>query len=182
MVAVPTPYDATSGTKLTAGDWDLGVRDPLLFLMTAYPRVHAWSSTNLSFSDATTTLVTFNSENYDTDGMHSTSSNTSRITAVTAGLYEFRWFVRMASATYTQLDLDLRLNANGASGGGSSILPSNLPFTSGGSFRLINFSYCQFMNAGDYHEAFVTQTSGATRVATGGPFTTFCQARWIATS
>jgi len=182
MVTVPTPYDATSGFKLTAADWDLGVRDALLFLMTAHPRVHAWNSTNLSFADTVTTLVTFNSENYDTDAMHSTSSNTSRITATTAGLYEFHWFIRMASTTYTQLDLDIRLNAGGSSGGGSSILPSNLPFTSGGSFRIVNFHYIQFMNAGDYHEAFLTQTSTAARLATGGPFTTFCQARWIATS
>lgn len=181
-MAVPTPFDFTAGQKMSATLLDAGVRDCLTYLLSNYPRVHAWNSTNLSFSDTVTTVVTFNSEQYDTDGMHNTSSNTSRITAVTAGLYEFRWFVRMASTTYTQLDLDVRLNANASSGGGSSILPSNIPFTSGGSFRLISFTYAQFMNANDYHEAFVTQTSTASRLATGGPFTTMCQARWIASS
>lgn len=181
MVAVPTPYDATSGFKLTAADWDLGVRDPLLFLMTAYPRVHAWSNTGLVCTSATAKGISFDSEVYDTDSMHEPTTHPSRITATSAGLYEFHWHIRMPSATYTQLDLDIRLNANFAIGGGTAV--TTQAFASGATFRYLDFTYHQFMNAGDYHEAFVTQNSGGgSQTTITGQFSTFCQARWIATS
>ena len=48
-------------------------------------RVH--NSANISVSDSTWTSMTFDSERYDTDSIHSTASNTSRLTCVTAGKY-----------------------------------------------------------------------------------------------
>lgn len=180
-MAVPTPYDFTAGQKMSATLLDAGVRDPLTYLLTNYPRVHAYSAASMSFSNATARVVNFDTEVYDTDSMHSTSSNTSRITATTAGLYEFHWFMRMPSATYTTFDMDIRLNANASTGGGSSIFPSNMPFASGSTFRLVSFHYTQFMNANDYHEMFFTQTTGGALSNIVGQFMTFVQARWIAT-
>jgi hypothetical protein len=49
-----------------------------------------WNNVNLTVSNNTMTSVTYNSENYDTDGFHSTSTNTNRITIPTGkgGKYE----------------------------------------------------------------------------------------------
>ena len=48
-------------------------------------RVH--NSAAITISNNTLTVLTFDSERYDTDTIHSTSSNTSRLTAKTAGKY-----------------------------------------------------------------------------------------------
>lgn len=50
------------------------------------PHVRVTGATN-SMSDSTFTTLTFPTEVYDTEGMHSTSVNTGRLTAQTAGLY-----------------------------------------------------------------------------------------------
>lgn len=41
----------------------------------------------ITVGDATWTVLTFNTERFDTDGMHSTSTNTGRLTCVTPGTY-----------------------------------------------------------------------------------------------
>lgn len=41
----------------------------------------------LTIANNSTTQLTFDSERWDTDGMHSTSTNTGRLTCVTSGLY-----------------------------------------------------------------------------------------------
>jgi hypothetical protein len=46
-----------------------------------------YNSGNQTISNATWTDLTFDSELYDTDTMHDTSSNTNRITFTTAGVY-----------------------------------------------------------------------------------------------
>lgn len=53
------------------------------------PAARAYNSANLALSAGVWTTLTLNSERFDTDGMHSTSSNTGRLTvpAGGAGLY-----------------------------------------------------------------------------------------------
>ena len=46
-----------------------------------------YNNANISVPNAQTTLIAFNSEMFDTDSMHSTSTNPSRITINTAGKY-----------------------------------------------------------------------------------------------
>lgn len=60
--------------------------------------------------DITITTVTFDSERYDTDGMHSTSVNTGRITFNTAGLYLVVGNVTFGGSDYSSGALGIRLN------------------------------------------------------------------------
>jgi hypothetical protein len=55
--------------------------------------VSIWNSVATTVNSATLTTLTFDGENYDTDGFHSTSSNTSRITvpAGKAGYYQINF-------------------------------------------------------------------------------------------
>lgn len=62
------------------------VRDNGEFLIDP-PAASIFNSAAQSVPDATMTALTANSENFDNDSMHSTSSTTSRITFQTAGRY-----------------------------------------------------------------------------------------------
>lgn len=70
-VAGPRPAAGTVG--------DFMAMDP--------PACRVTNSTGQSVTNNTLTDLTFDTETYDTDTMHSTSSNTNRITINTAGLY-----------------------------------------------------------------------------------------------
>lgn len=65
------------------------------------PAVRAYNSANLALSAGVWTALTLNSERFDTDGMHSTSSNTSRLTvpAGGAGLYLIGASVKFDTST-----------------------------------------------------------------------------------
>jgi hypothetical protein len=51
-----------------------------------------------SIAAATATVITFQTEDYDTDLMHDTSTNTSRITIKTAGVYIVTGFILSAAS------------------------------------------------------------------------------------
>lgn len=52
------------------------------------PACRVYNNANISINNATSTLLTFNTERYDTDTMHSTGTNPGRITFNKAGIYE----------------------------------------------------------------------------------------------
>jgi hypothetical protein len=125
--------------------------------------------------------VTWEAEVYDTDSMHDTASNTSRITFNTAGLYELDWLVTLGSgtSTYTQLDFEVRLNAAGNPAGGSTVRGQPFPVTGRGQTPM---KFHRFMSAGDHLEAWITQTSGGSQTASSASLGTRVFARWIASS
>ncbi len=51
------------------------------------PAVRVYNSGNVSIPDSAETAVTWDSEDFDTDAMHSVASNTNRLTAPIAGKY-----------------------------------------------------------------------------------------------
>ena len=59
-------------------DWHVGAR--------------VYNSANISIPNATSTALTYDTERFDTDAIHSTVANTSRLTCKTAGKYLI-WFV-----------------------------------------------------------------------------------------
>lgn len=182
MATVPTPYDATSGVKMQATAWDAGVRDPLTWALTNYPRCHAFISAGNNYVNNTATLATYASEIYDTDTMHDNTTNPSRITTNTAGLYEWDYLFTMPTASYSgSAAVNLRLNSAGSSAGGTSIWNRffNCTATQTAHVQLI---FKWFMNAGDYFEAFMLQTSGATQPPSFGSTLSRVQATWIATA
>jgi hypothetical protein len=71
----------------------------------------------------TNTAITWNSESYDTDDMHSTSVNTSRITFQTAGVYLCTATIRTDATTITQGNLYARLNGGATQLGQNFIIP-----------------------------------------------------------
>lgn len=85
------PVTGTTISKTTFGDV---VKADLDFLANP-PACRVYHNAAQSIPNVTGTLLAFNSERYDTDTMHDTVTNNSRITIKTAGLYvvtlNFTW-------------------------------------------------------------------------------------------
>ena len=114
------------------------------------------ASADQTIANGTYTTLTFNQETYDTDGFHSTSSNTGRFTvpAGKAGYYSIYAQV-VFSKTVAINNGDLRIMKNGSVlqysgevGGTTSAIP------------MINFTLIANLAVADYLEIQVSQESG----------------------
>lgn len=147
----------------------------LLDRITDPPRCRAHDATGLVVTDGGTTLLTLSGETYDTDSMHDTGSNTSRITFNTAGFYTVSFAVQLPTATYTVANIDCRLNAGGNIASGTNLFQGNFQTA-----RRMTGTFTGEFIASDYIEFWVTQTSGASRTTVTGNLRTFVEARWVA--
>ena len=115
-----------------------------------------YNSGALSINNDTETSLTFDSEHYDNGGLHSTSSNTGRLTAPVAGRY------LIAASVAFNFDVDgyrrvfLRVN------GSSSILRHTVMAVTVANIATdISVATLYHLAAGDYVEVRVRHTSGA---------------------
>jgi hypothetical protein len=113
-------------------------------------------------SASTTTTVTWNVSEVDTDSMHSNVTNNTRITAVTQGYYKFHCTVAVnqtATAAFTSMWLKQTTGVNNPLGAGVTQIfapdgtGSTTIATDFRSATLTSISPCLFI--GDYVEAFV---------------------------
>lgn len=114
-----------------------------------------------TIANSTNTALTFDSEFFDTDGFHSTSTNTSRIT-IPAGL----------GGKYSIVSTALTWDINGSGKRGLGIYKNGVAITS--SLEIIPSSSIYVSNsistvldlaAGDYIELYAIQTSGGNLIA-----------------
>lgn len=114
-----------------------------------------WKSNNQSINNATYTAITFDSENFDTDGFHSTVTNTSRIT-IPAGLGG-KYLITF-TAGYAASATGIRGSALYKNGSQTHIMFQVSASSAADHF----FAGSQIMNltAGDYVEIFLYQNSG----------------------
>jgi len=115
-----------------------------------------FSTSTTSAGNSTYTAVLFNSENFDTDGFHSTSVNTSRITipAGLSGKYLVNAFGEWDNNASGYRGLNFFLN-------GTRIRNNYL--TPSAIFPTQQFSCVLNLAAGDYIEVYVSQDSGSSR-------------------
>lgn len=110
-----------------------------------------------SIANATLTAVTFDSERFDTDGFHSTSSNTSRFTvpAGMGGKYLLGGVVEFAANATGARSIALRLN-------GSTYIAFETiqAATAGGQETRLSVETVYDLLAGEYVEVYVSQVSG----------------------
>jgi hypothetical protein len=117
------------------------------------PIVRAYNSANISINDSTLTALTFDSERYDTDTMHSTVTGTGKLTATTAGTYHIIGQVRFATSAVGVRQISIRLN------GTTTLAFKGMSAASASVHGDIVETDYQF-NATDYVELIVYQTSG----------------------
>lgn len=159
----------SAGSVLTATAYNEAVENSNNYRVP--PMCKAIRSGNLSYTSAT--AVAWNDEAFDTDGMHDNSTNNSRITINTAGIYLFVLNVHITfTGTYTPgPDLQIIHSADGAIGywyGGSSVAGA-------GVFNLSAVAECA---ASDYVEAKLT-TTGASGVTVIASAASYLSAVWI---
>lgn len=156
MTTVPVPYTAATGNFLTSALWNAQVRDGLAFLLSPV-RFKAYSSVAQSFASATTsTVLTLDTELVDSDGGHSTTTNTSRFVCQTAGLYFVGGSVCFATNSTGTRTLNIFVNGTGVIGAANQCGPSTTNGTS-----VVTNTLVQLV-VGDYVELAAWQNSGAT--------------------
>lgn len=147
-----TVANATAGNAILASDFATlfensnGYRKP--------PACAAYHSTTQSIPNATATAVLLNSEYYDTDGMHSTASLTSRITIATAGIYQLTANVLFDIGGTGMRDVSFYKNG-ATTYRGSSTLNITASF-----FTTLNATTTMSLAASDYIEVYVYHTQG----------------------
>jgi hypothetical protein len=152
-VGLPLKTTYVNGDVFSASD--INDTNGTINLVTTFVGCSIRNSAAISVSNNTDQALTFDEEAYDTDAMHSTASNTSRITIATGkgGYYEFRWTGLWASNNTGNRRLKLRKN-------GSTEYQSSALTVKGDGLTGIATSIVVSANAGDYFELLAFQDSG----------------------
>lgn len=156
-MTLPLPNQQVADVQVKQNFDELSKHFPIQPADTARgPYCSVYNNANININNATVTAVTFNSEYADSDGMHSTSSNTSRITIVTPGWYTFVFNGEFAaSAGGTDRSFNLRLNGSTYIGAARGA-----PIASATVTTLGVVTAMRSLSVGDYVEAVVYQNSG----------------------
>ena len=151
------PKTWASGNVLTASDMNTYVRDNTLYLYAqsgSSPTCRVYNNAAISIPNNSTTALTFNSERWDNDDMHSTASNTSRLTCVTPGIYSVYGNIRFASNNNGNRIIAVRKN-------GSVVWANHRAMAIQGSNHPLSIATQIDLDTGDYVELLAFQSSGA---------------------
>jgi hypothetical protein len=150
-----TGHNPATGSVAPAS-WGDDVRNGLVYLATDRPRCRVYNSANFSVPNTTPTAITFDSERFDTGGMHSTSSNTSRITVPSGegGVYLVGGHVRFAANATGVRAAEIMLN-------GATIIAMQQVDIDSAVPHIFSIATLYTLAAADYVELFCVQTSGA---------------------
>jgi len=166
-----TVPDKAAGDTFTEAMWDTYVKDNgNNLIVPASCRVTQSSGTSLS--DNTETTVAFATEAWDTDSMHDTVTNNSRITIQTTGIYVVTAGLAVTSATET-LDAMLRVN------GSTYIARARDSVTSSAFAQYVNVSAIYSFTAADYVELRAYQDNTANSSRTTDTTYTWMAAAWV---
>ena len=113
-----------------------------------------YHNANQSISHDTATALAFNSERADTDTIHDTSTNNSRLTCKTAGVYTIVGQCGFDANGTGLRELQLKLN------GSTLIAIKRVPNTGSGDPAYIDVTTIYSLAVNDYVEMFAKQTSG----------------------
>lgn len=130
------------------------------------------TGTGQTLTTATYAAVTFNTEDYDVGGLHSTVTNTSRLTIVRAGYYRFTAALVWASnATGIRKAYMLK--------NGTTTLVNISGTAVSGSAHSEQLSATVYMAVNDYAEVFAYQSSGGNLALDPSAGSTWFEAIWV---
>lgn len=170
MADIPNPRTWVTNDEPTATMLNAQLRKPYNDFFWNPPRVQVHRSSGQSLTGGTLTLMLWDTEWFDSDGMHNNSSNTSRLTCVTAGLYEITLHIEWNSINNADAGhrfAFINLNNNGGTTPGTSaeiawdhqIVSDN---DSSGAPQTNHISLLWPLTAGQYVEGLCMQTSATT--------------------
>lgn len=168
-----SPATVVTGTTITS-TWGNSVKTAADYLANP-PACRVFHSTTQSATSAVALTLAFNSERYDTNTMHDTVTNNSRITMNTAGLYLVTAHVAFAANATGQRDLYIQLNAT------TYIAMATTPSIGAGGETFLSVATAYKFAAGDYVIARVFQNSGGALNVNGSSVAYGCEfsATWI---
>jgi hypothetical protein len=178
MASIPVEMTAVAGAILTAAEWNTNVRDGINFFLTPPLTILAQAITAGIFgiSGSWATMI-WDAEIIDRDGMHSMTTNASRLTAQTAGYYDVQGVITYVSNATGARGVRLQINGSNSQGRASACQAAN------GLWHGQPIASVVFLNIGDYLEMQGVQVSGgslnASLLSDGSPFIT---CRWISSS
>jgi hypothetical protein len=141
------------------------------------PACRLTNSAVQSIATGTWTVLTFDTEAFDTNSMHSTVSNTSRITINAAGLYIVTCGINYPFNATGARALGVRKNGSGASAptDGATIMQA----TAATDGNYVNYSVLAKLALNDYVEAVTFQRSGISLNSTVGDGLPLFTAVWV---
>lgn len=145
------------------------------------PACRVYNTTDQSIPSNSQTAVTFNSEFYDTDSMHSTSLLTSRVTINMAGVYVITGHIAYtAGSDYTYTQAIIRRN------GTDLLAVQKVPPSTSNQSQLLTVATTWKFTVGEYIELTTTQVNGATAarnllgsISLGGNYGSQLAVTWI---
>jgi len=152
-----------SGYKILASDWNALVNGLNLAnsgtTSKGRPAVMATSTADTSLTQDTWVgpIAFGGTDEYDTDAMHDTSTNNSRLTATVAGLYQITAEIYAdAHNQFEPLHMMIRKNAAGSSSGGTLVVQNTACFsTNNVVLTACNLATYARLSANDYIEMFL---------------------------
>lgn len=157
-MAYVAPSTQVTGDLITAAIWNQNVVNNMLFVHDV-DCVRVYNDANITITTGTDTALTFNQERYDTNAMHSTVSNPSRLTCVTTGKYNITGNVQWADTMTAANLIKLWIELNGTTIIGASFYAS-VPAGAGVNLtQVVSTDYA--LTATDYVELHVRHNEGA---------------------
>ena len=120
------------------------------------PAVRVYNSANISIPHATSTVLTYNTNLFDTDTIHSTTTNPSRLTCNTAGLYLIASHARWQEWSTGARQLFIHLN-----GTTTIVVAEDTGDATQTEGRWQTVTTIYSLDRGDYVETFVYQAKGS---------------------
>ncbi|HEY6021598.1 MAG TPA: hypothetical protein VIY48_17545 [Candidatus Paceibacterota bacterium] len=155
MATVPAEITWVSGQVVTAAQLNTNLRDAVNFLINK-PTCQVRQTVSQNLTTGSAAAIAFDTEDVDNDNMHSTTTNTTRLTAVTSGRYHVGGGYCAASTTGRK-EVWVRINGGDVNGTESGV-PGGSAVATGPALRGVSI----FLNAGNYTELWVFQDSGGT--------------------
>lgn len=118
------------------------------------PAARVYHNAAQSVAHNTLVALAFNSERYDTDVIHDTATNNSRLVCKTAGLYSVKGCAAFAASATGIRQVNIRLN------GATYLDGLTLPAAGAADATMITVTTDYFLAANDYVELIAYQTSG----------------------
>jgi hypothetical protein len=151
-----TVHNPSTGAVAPAA-WGDVIRDDLEALADP-PQCSVFASVAQTITNNTLTLLTANSENYDTDAIHSTVTNTSRMTINTAGRYSVEACINWQAINLEDIPLLLNFLVDGTTG--YNVAQIEALRSSGGLTTAFSGVRSISLAVGQYVEVRVRQVSG----------------------
>lgn len=128
-MAWTSPTTRATDDLVTASIWNADLVDNLLYLYSGLPSTRVYHNTTQAYTAAARAAQSFNTERWDSDTMHDTSTNNSRITIKTAGKYivvgHQAWAASPGSASTIMTWIELNATTDITSGPLSPTATSN---------------------------------------------------------